>query len=507
MLGKSVRIVVLFGLFSGPSIAQERVRVEIDAAERFQTFDGFGGSLTTFETDGIFHAHDPTQPRRVTATVEQRRMIAEALYARLGLTRTRVVLSGFEPHNDNADPQVLNPDAFDWTAVDPAVAWLKIGKPLGLSTPFASFSLDGSERDAWRRRHGSACALDPAKLDEEVEWLYAAALRFRELGFELPYLAVNNEPDLCGAEAKIEIGDMVAIVKRLGARLQAAGIGTRIVVSDGWVPANALKYMKAVLSDPEARPFVGALAFHSYDFYDDPTAILETSGQGQPPHLPYQVREEIRNLGTAYGLPIWMTEVCYCTPRHLDDFDLIRARLNHLHDELTITGASAFDVMNLYFLERPGVDDELVHVFFAPDGALSRFEVSAYGTLLGHYSRVLPPGSVRVAARSSTSTVRVTAFLLPGGAISIVALNNGAAEVQMEIALTGLMAFPPAVYAVTSTRSALWSGRPDVAIRDGRGSVPLPARSVTTLSSRSACFGRPPCRVAPSPGIPIQPRR
>lgn len=56
------------------------------------------------------------------------------------------------------------------------------------------------------------------------------------------------------------------------------------------------------------------------------------------------------------------------------------------------------------------------------------------------------------------------AFLLPDGAISVVALNNGTSDVRMEVTLSGLHASPRALSAVTSTESALWRGGPGVAM-------------------------------------------
>jgi hypothetical protein len=50
-------------------------------------------------------------------------------------------------------------------------------------------------------------------------------------------------------------------------------------------------------------------------------------------------------LAAQYNLPVWMTEICDCTPRSASDFDLVRGRLNHVHDELTIANVSAFDAI------------------------------------------------------------------------------------------------------------------------------------------------------------------
>ena len=62
---------------------------------------------------------------------------------------------------------------------------------------------------------------------------------------------------------------------------------------------------------------------------------------------------------------------------------------------------AAFDVMNLMFLDRPEIRDELVHIYFRPTGELERYEIAPYGYLIGHYSRYVLPGSVRIEATST----------------------------------------------------------------------------------------------------------
>jgi O-glycosyl hydrolase len=470
---------------ASPTNETGRVSISVDGATRYQTFDGFGATLTAFEKDGEYKRHDHNQPERVTATPADRQGIARMIYTQLGISRTRVGLEGFEPENDNDDPFTLNPAAFDWRLADAEINFVTLARPLGLQTWWASF--EGSSRreawaarGAWRRKPGSDCALNPALIDEEVEWLLAAALHYRERGVELKYMAVRNEPDLCDHSGKIDVADMVTIIKRLGKRLRDNKLNTRIVVSDGWQPANALRYMQAVLSDQEARQYVGALAYHSYDGFDNPSALLDTSARSEPPQAAVEVRSRIRDLAAQYRLPVWMTEVCYCTRRDLSDFDLVRARLNHVHDELTITNVAAFDAMNLFFLNRPAVRDELVNIYFRPDGVLDRYEISIYGYLLSHYSRFISPGSVRVKAESSDARVRVSAFERPDGSPVIVVINNNPTPVQANIALAGLRQIPRTLAAVSSQANALLQRTSDVPIGDT--AEPLKGRSSRTFA-------------------------
>ena len=464
------------------------VTIQVDGATRYQTFAGFGAALTPFEWDGIYRAHDPTQPAKVTASQTNREAIARLLFTDLGIAHARLFVSGFEPTNDNADPFTLNLTGFDWTRVNWLTDFLALARPAGMQSWWVTFMTTFNQSEDWLRLPGDPCRLDPAKIDEEVEWLLAGALRFREAGFELPYLAVQNEPDLgpgCPNGPPISVEDYVTIVKRLGARMRAEGLTTQIIVSDGWIPQNALRYMQAVLDDPDARQYVSVLAYHAYaDGYDDPVTLLNASARGQPPHAAVGVREQIRDLAAQYNLPVWMTEICYCTPRNASDFDLVRGRLNHVHDELTIANVSAFDAMQLFFIDRPGVRDELVHVYFRPDGALDRYEISIYGYLLGHYSRFVARGSVRLKVDSGDPRVRVVAFQRPAGRVVIVALNNNPFAVQANVSVVNSSQTPAALSVLTSSEGTIWQSQPDIALEDGSATTVLPPLSVTTLIGR-----------------------
>jgi hypothetical protein len=455
------------------------VNINADGSFQFQTFSGFGATLTPFGKDGIFHSHDPSQPAKVSVTPEQRTLIAQMLFQELGLSRTRVFPDGYEPQNDNSDPFTFNANAYDWTKVNELTDFVSLARPFGLSTWWTSFSVDSGGAQAWLRKSTDSCALDPSKVDEEVEWLLAAALRFRDLGDELPYLTINNEPDLC---PKIVISDYVEIVKRLGKRMRDFGLSTKIAVSDGWIPENAIAYMQAVLANPEASQYVGALAFHAYDGYDNPHQILQTSALGNPPLANISVRERIRDLALSKGLPVWMTEVCYCVPRDFSTFQLLLARLNHLQDELTITNVSAFDAMNLYFIERPSVYDELVHVYFNADGTLNHAEISPYGKMLGHYSRFIKSGSVRIKVESSDPLVRVVGFEQPNGGLTLVFINNNPTDVQAKLSLSGLHSIPISYSMLVSTDSDLWEEQPSIRTNGASFEMVLKPSSITTLS-------------------------
>jgi O-glycosyl hydrolase len=292
--------------------------ITVDAAAPHQTIQGFGATLTTFEDAGIFKRHDPAQPAVTSATDVQKTALAKQLHQQIGITRTRVFPAAFEPVNDNDDPFTLAPAGFDWAGTDAIIAWLQLAKPTGLTTYFASFGANGgTDGEAWLRLPKDACAIDTAKLDEYVEWELAAALHFHAKGVDLPFLTMGNEADFCPVQGNaspylLNPSHYALAVKKLGARLAKSGLPAKIVITDGVTPGSSLPYFNAVLEDAEARSYVGALAFHSYDGYQS-LEKLDESAAGKP--IGQEPRAALRTLAKKYSLPLWMTEVCYCAPQ------------------------------------------------------------------------------------------------------------------------------------------------------------------------------------------------
>jgi O-glycosyl hydrolase len=160
----------------------------------------------------------------------------------------------------------------------------------------------------WSQRQHAGRDLAAAAL---ADWHVAVAQHFADAGAPLGYMTVNNEPDFCPIPGNptpyfLDHATFAQFVKVLGAKLEAAGLATRLVVTDGVTPESSLPYFHAVLDDDTARKYVGAIAFHSYDGYQDPKN-LDDSVAGHP--TGEDTRRQVRELGQRYSLPIWMTEV------------------------------------------------------------------------------------------------------------------------------------------------------------------------------------------------------
>ena len=116
------------------------------------------------------------------------------------------------------------------------------------------------------------------------------------------------------------------VVVQLGERLRAAGFKTKLVIPDDENPTDAYRRAVAVLQDPSARQYVGALAYHIYR-WDKGDMV------------------RMRALATQYRLPVWMTEYNSELQGLGGAFDWAE----RMHILLTDGGVNAIDYMWGYF--------------------------------------------------------------------------------------------------------------------------------------------------------------
>ena len=488
-------VVVLMTGFSINAWPQVSYSIRVNASTQFQRFEGFGATVTPFEEDGVFHRHDFSAPIVVSATPAQKDAIAGLLYGRgsgqLGIARSRFFPRRFEETNDNNDASLFQESSYTWGLFNAITDFVATAQSRGLNRHFASFG--GGLVEEWLRARNSqgevTCRLDPSMVDEYVEMELRAALRYREKGETLEYLAVTNEPDSAwqnGTCTFIDPATFAEVVRRLGNRLRTSGLNTKLVITDGIAPRSSKPYIEAVLNSAEAAQYVGAIAYHSYDGYANGFSLLENSAKGQLPADILQDRRDLRDKAAAHGWTFWMTEVCWCfnDPTRTggrSDYELARLRLNHLYDELTEAGAEAFDIMNAYFISfrRP---DTLIEVRFRADGSLESFGLTNLGRMIGQFSMALEPGSRRVYVdRVADPAVRPVAFLRTDGTPAVMVLNNTNAPVTMNVTLAGFPTTPNIMSVLTSREGAMWQ-RSSVTVAAGVATITAPPLGIATIT-------------------------
>ena len=423
-------------------------QVVINPEVTHQVMAGFGTNNRLWDDPHVSNAKSTVIPPAA------QREILTRLYTDLGLTRVRPVIEpGIEPVNDNEDPFTFAWSKFDFRGRknDDHVKFVKQAMPYGLRTFWpAPIALE-----PW---------MSASNPDEYVEWAMALLLRWRDLGLELPFYSPMNEPGNVAWHRSPGMSAvwMTEVVKRLGRRMRAEGLRTMLVVPDDINPTEAYKRAVPILEDPEARQYVGALAYHLYG--------------GEERH-----KATMRDLALKYRIPIWMSEYS------VSDYATYSGALRwaQLIDQLiTVDGVSAVDFLFGFF---GSYADRGAHSLVSIDfdgGVYCGYTLMPAYYLTGQYSRFVRPGYVRVDAHSRSPGIHVSAFKRPSE-IVVVAINSTQVPRIVEFSVSGGAALQR-VSSIRTSPTERWQELPAITPSGSRFGGLLPAESVTTFVARLA---------------------
>lgn len=287
---------------------------------------------------------------------------------------------------------------------------------------------------------------------EYAEWAMVILRRWKAQGLEMPYWSIVNEPSYWRSGVWSPEFQRDAI-KLLGARMRAEGFNTRFVVADDVTPGDAHRVAQVVLADPVARQYVGAIAYHLYDF---------------------GFHDRVKQLSQQYGIPVWMTEY------YTDGTGRWLEWATIMHDMLADYDVAAIDYMWGFFGQADGA--QLVRISSNGPTYLG-FDFNRQFYVMGQYSKFVRPGAVRVGAVSENPDVEISAFARDGQVV-IVALNKGqtSRSVRFEYGTGG-----PCLTTVTPVRtsgSEEMRSLPAITLDAPRFAATLPAASITTFVAR-----------------------
>lgn len=415
------------------------IYVTVDPTQRFQTIDGWGASMRLFSDPHIIGLPQQDPANALSIPLAAQAEILDSLYRALGLNRVRVATetADIETVNDNDDPTHTNPAAFDFSSRKND-AFLDVVRDLRLR----------GVTQWWMSPFGLSSWMLDASPAEYVELAMAINRRWRDNGLELPYYSLFNEPTGQGPPLSDAQYFREAVVL-LGRALAAEGFKTKLVIPDDIAPSRAAALAQAILGDPEARRYVGAVAFHLY---------------GEP----VSASREIAAVSAQYGLPLWMSEF-YVNDR-IQWAGIVHSLLNDYN-------VSAVDYLAGFLADTPD-DPSLVKLLHNGTEYLG-YNMSGEYYSFGNFTRFVRPGSVRIGATSSSPGVLVSAFTL-NGKLRIVVTNEEENDVVAHIEVRGVGGNQTFSAVRTSDHEGLVALTPFNAVGSALV-VPLKGRSVITL--------------------------
>lgn len=399
----------------------------VNLAAGRQVIQGFGTSERSWSDPHVAKTPSIQIPEAVRA------QILTSLYRRLGLTMAR----------DSLDPglQGQRGAPFDFVKTDAQIAFVKQAKRYGLTTFFPS----PVQLEDW---------LQPNDPGAYVTYAMTVLNRWRALGETPALYSPVNEPKVSRDFPPQWLHDVVV---QLGRRMRAAGFKTKLVIPDDVDPIAAYARAQAVLADPQARQYVGAVAFHIY-------------GAGGPADW-----MKLRQLASRYGLPLWMTEYespTYTTYANAFDWAI------KMHQLLTVGSVNAIDYLWGFFGDWVQ-SDTLISIRFN-NGVYQNWSTTPLYSLVGQYSKYVRPGYRRVDASTDDSSVLVSAYKGPRRVV-VVATNTAADARPLTVKVTGRNNLAAKVAVVQTTSSAGLRALPSLRLRVRTLATTLPPQSVTTF--------------------------
>lgn len=353
-------------------------RLTVEPGRELFRMDGFGG-------DYCFNIESPVT--RFTLN-----------NLRVRWARTEMTLAEWEPENDNA-----RADLTDWAALrahDGADSNLRREFQLAQELerrgiPYVISVWDLPEwlyADPGSGRREQARHVPAEKWDELLECIGSYLLYAREAYGVEPDLFSFNEPEY-GVRVKLTPEEHRDAIKSIGARLEALGLRTKMLLADVANPRDP-DYPLPAAEDPEAMRHVGALGFHSW-------------GGASPEEYGAWA-----TLARRLGLPLLVTELGVDAnwrdvPLHTFRYALQEARM---YQEL-ILYAQPQGTMQWEFTSDYSLVEQQTDAAGAPQLVpTKRF------WFVKHFCNLTPTPGVALATTSDQPDVLVTAFRRTGAA-------------------------------------------------------------------------------------------
>ncbi|WP_445191537.1 glycoside hydrolase family 30 protein [Sphingomonas sp. Tas61C01] len=400
----------------------DTVVIAIDPQQRFQTMVGFGAAITDASAiliQGLAPAERAALMRDLFGTGADR--------LGLGFTRLTIGASDFSPTHYSFDDMPAG-------ARDPSLARFSIAPNRDAMLPTVKQALAINPRlvvmaspwspPGWMKTGDSMIGgtLRDDAYDPYARYFVRYLKAYAAEGVTMRYVTVQNEPDFSPGDypgMKWPAVDRARFVGRhLGPALVQARLPTRVLEWDhNW---DQPRQPETVLADPAARRYVAGVAWHCYGgdvsaqsrvraaYPKSDVFFTECSGGGWRPGWNAGFGDTVRNLmiGStrhwARGVLLWNLALDPKGGPH-------KGGCGNCRGVVTIDPAT---------------------------GTVTR-ELEYYA--LGHLSRFVRPGGVRIAS-SETGSLATVAFRNPDGGVVLLAYNHSPKALPIEAAIGGVVA-------------------------------------------------------------------
>ncbi|WP_294957623.1 glycoside hydrolase family 30 beta sandwich domain-containing protein [uncultured Flavobacterium sp.] len=396
--------------------ANAYANIEVNAAQKYQTIDGFGYTLTGGSVEVINQLNAVKRTALLQELFGSGENSIGVSYIRISIGASDLNAAPFTYNDLAAGETDLNLEKFSLEKDKNLIAMLKEilainPKILILATPWSA--------PLWMK---DLASFKGGKLKAEYYDVYAKYFvkyiqQMKAEGITIDAVTPQNEPlhDGNNPSMYMSAADQAKFIKNsLGPAFKAANLNVKIIAYDH--NCDNPNYPKAILADADAFPFVDGSAFH---LYAGDISALSDVFNSYPTKNVYFTEQWTSSDGQFGGDLKW----------HLRNV-IIGAMRNYSKNALEWNLAN-----NANFGPHTDGGCEMCKGAITITSA-DRFERNVAYYIIAHASKFVPMGSTRIESNSGGSLQNV-AFITPSGSKVLIVENDGNATETFNIKFNG----------------------------------------------------------------------
>jgi hypothetical protein len=328
------------------------------------------------------------------------------------VVRARMSLDSWEPKNDDADPNHISEDGFidegpNRYTFEMLQRFQNEGKLIVVSAwDLPDWMIDFPESADQRK---IKMGIGEEVAETIVAWLRYARNRY---GVKVSYISFNEADG--GYHVSLSSDEYAQLIRTTAPRLQAENLDVKWLLGDTANMGSAYSYARGIWSHEDIRPYLGPLAFHSWDATAQDTVL-----------------EQLGDFATQEGLEVWCTEAGYAAflwqrPEEFPTWENAQSLAAVYLRVLKLTRATTLLYWEMMAQDYPLNDGK------QPYPALQAIQ------MLQEY---FPAGAIMLETSTDPTDIKWTAARLVDGSLAVVMLNRD--DAPRELTIRGL---PAGVY-------------------------------------------------------------
>lgn len=390
--------------------------IEIDAAQKYQTIDGFGYTLTGGSVQVINQLSAPKKEELLQNLFSANENSIGVSYLRLSIGASDLnadVFSYDDMPAGQTDPTLANFSlSKDQAVIDMLKKILSINPNIKIiATPWSP--------PVWMKDNASSVggSLLPQYYSVYAQYFVKYIQGMKAQGITIDAITPQNEPLHPGNNPSMYMTSAQQgefIKNHLGPALQAANISTKIILYDH--NCDRPDYPMDILADPDAAKYVDGSAFH---LYAGNISVLSNVHLAYPNKNLYFTEQWTGSTSSFSGDLIWHTKNV-----------IIGAMRNWSKNALE------WNVANdaAYQPHTDGGCTECKGAITINTSEMFTRNVAYY--IIAHASKFVPQNSQRIAS-TQPGNLSSVAFLTPSGKVALIVLNEGTATENVNIRYNG----------------------------------------------------------------------